>query len=187
MATQTKEHPLSTGDDSTQMNGEQPAPTPRRTAFDQLKPLFGKYKDNPHAREVLDGVLARRQAERPDDDRPDDVEYLLDTDTMTDSSDSRKQTMRQVTISIPDDTYTDAIRRAQLEGFAVPETYMADLIVSQVAADSDNYDHVFTPEVIAELDQISAEIAAGARTYALSELNDHLAANREAWLAKHPH
>ena len=86
-----------------------------------------------------------------------------------------------------DDTYANAIRRAQQEGFGAPETYMADLVMSHVANDSDNCDYLFTPEVIAELDEISAEIAAGAKTYSLSELDEHLAADREAWLANHPH
>jgi hypothetical protein len=93
--------------------------------------------------------------------------------------------MQEVTISIPDDAYANLKIRAQQEGFGTPEIYMADVIVNHAAIDPVNYDHLFTPDVISELDQICAEIDAGAKMYTLDEVAEHLAENRKAWLAKH--
>jgi hypothetical protein len=68
MAAQTKERIVPETDLSPRANGEQStAPAKRRSAADQLRPLFGKYKDNPRAREVLDGVVASRHQDGCDD------------------------------------------------------------------------------------------------------------------------
>jgi hypothetical protein len=47
---------------------------------------------------------------------------------------------------------------------------------------NDNFDHLFTPEVIAELDKISKAIKAGEKTYTIKELNSHLKRRRREWL-----
>jgi hypothetical protein len=51
--------------------------------------------------------------------------------------------------------------------------------------DPDNLDHLFTPEVIAHLDRISAAVKAGARTYSLEEADEYIRTAREDWLANH--
>jgi len=49
----------------------------------------------------------------------------------------------------------------------------------------DNYDHLFTPEVIAELDAISAEVKAGGKTYTSEEVSEHFADKHRKWVADH--
>jgi hypothetical protein len=93
--------------------------------------------------------------------------------------------MRQVTISIPDEAYATAEKRAQEEGFGSAEMFLSDLVVSSVDSDDDDYQHLFTPEVIAELDAIASKIDAGGKLYTEDEVRASLAANREAWLKNH--
>ena len=93
--------------------------------------------------------------------------------------------MYQVTINIPDEAYITAIERAKQEGFGSTEVFLSDLLISSITPESDNQDHLFTPEVISELDRISAEIKAGAKTYTSEEVHAHLAQKRKAWLANH--
>jgi hypothetical protein len=93
--------------------------------------------------------------------------------------------MHQVTINIPDEAYITAKERAKQEGFGSTEVFLSDLVISSISPDSDNQDHVFTTTVISELDRISAEIKAGAKTYTAEEVRTHLAQKRKAWLANH--
>jgi hypothetical protein len=46
---------------------------------------------------------------------------------------------------------------------------------------SEQFDHIFTPEVIARLDRISAEIKAGGRTYTMDEVREHFEKKRKEW------
>ena len=55
----------------------------------------------------------------------------------------------------------------------------------ELSTDGDDYSSLFTPEVIAELDAIAAEIDAGGKLYTDAEVDAILAANREAWIKKH--
>jgi hypothetical protein len=69
-----------------------------------------------------------------------------------------------------------------------PEQVIEQIIDAGIHAhqsDPDNYDHLFTPEVIAELDSISAEIKAGGKTYSMEEVREHFVQKRQAWLANH--
>ena len=52
--------------------------------------------------------------------------------------------------------------------------------------DPDNFDHLFTPEVIADLRTISAEVKAGGKTYSMEEVDEHFVQKRKAWLANLP-
>jgi len=51
--------------------------------------------------------------------------------------------------------------------------------------EDDNFDHLFTPEVIAKIDAASAEADAG-KLFTLDEVNERLDALRDEWLASHP-
>jgi hypothetical protein len=42
----------------------------------------------------------------------------------------------------------------------------------------------FTPDRLAELDQISRKIDAGGKTYTIEELNEHFEQKRKSWLGK---
>lgn len=52
--------------------------------------------------------------------------------------------------------------------------------------DPDNYDHLFTPEVVADLRSIAAEMESGGRVYSGEEIDEHFAQRRLEWLANHP-
>lgn len=88
-------------------------------------------------------------------------------------------------VSIPDQLFAQAQHEAAANGVTV-SAYVASLISQAVQSDPDNFDHFFTPSVIAELDEIVAEIDAGGKTYSSAEVDDHFIQKRNAWLANHP-
>ncbi len=49
---------------------------------------------------------------------------------------------------------------------------------------NNNFENIFTPEVLAELDA-SADDAREGKTYSQAQVNELLAENRAAWLEKH--
>lgn len=53
-------------------------------------------------------------------------------------------------------------------------------------SDEENFDDRFTPEVIAFLDQTSAEMRAGGKTYTMEVIDERVKKTREAWLRNHP-
>jgi len=54
-----------------------------------------------------------------------------------------------------------------------------------VHSDLDNYDHIFTPELITKLDAARAEARTG-NNLTMEQVKDKLKEKRDAWLAKHP-
>jgi len=92
--------------------------------------------------------------------------------------------MHQVTISIPDQAYARVTKRAEEEGFDSTETFLSDLVVASVDEEED-YQHLFTPDVIAELDAIASGIRNGEKVYTSEEVAAHFAAKRDAWLKDH--
>ena len=50
---------------------------------------------------------------------------------------------------------------------------LPELILGNMASTADDYDHLFTPAVIAELDGIAAKIKAGGITYSIEEVHEH--------------
>lgn len=83
------------------------------------------------------------------------------------------------TVSIPDALYVQLTEMATESGMSVDQL-LADLITDAVDGPEDNYDHLFTPEVMQELDRIDA----GAKTYSLEEVDEHMAEVRKEWQAK---
>jgi len=53
------------------------------------------------------------------------------------------------------------------------------------SGEQENFDHLFTPEVIADLDKISDTIKAGGKTYTMDEVDQHLEQKRQEWLRNH--
>jgi len=91
-------------------------------------------------------------------------------------------------VQLADEVYEQAQRQAAEAGFDNVEDYLADLVMQDSefeVVDDVNVDHIFTPEVIAELDQISAEIKAGGKTYTMAEVDAHFNKKREEWLRNH--
>jgi hypothetical protein len=85
-------------------------------------------------------------------------------------------------IQLDERIFQEAQRRATAAGFSSVDAYVADVLSHDLDETTDNLDHLFTPEVIAELDQISAEIDAGGKTYSIEEVREHFEKKRTEWL-----
>jgi len=86
-------------------------------------------------------------------------------------------------VQLDDHVFKVAQRRAADAGYASIDQYVADVVVQD--ADTDDVEYIFTPQVLAQLDQISNDIKAGGKTYTLDEVREHFESKRKAWLAKH--
>lgn len=64
-------------------------------------------------------------------------------------------------VELDDQVFKVAQRRAAEAGFSSVDEYVADVVVHDTDDEADNFDHLFTPEVVARLDQISNEMKAG--------------------------
>ena len=78
------------------------------------------------------------------------------------------------TIQIADDVYDRAKRRADEAGCDSVDEYVTTMLADDEAEDTPNLDHLFTPERIADLDRISAEVNAGGVTYTMEQVREHL-------------
>jgi hypothetical protein len=92
-------------------------------------------------------------------------------------------------VQLNDQLYKEAQRRATEAGFSTVDEYVADVVSHDLVEDNGDetpdLDHLFTPEVIAQLDQISAEIKAGGKTYTMEEVREHFEKKRKKWLQNH--
>ena len=88
-------------------------------------------------------------------------------------------------VNIADELYKDAQRRAIEAGFTTVDEYVADVISHDLELITENADHVFTPEVIRELDRVSAAAKAGGKTYSAEEVKEHFRKRSEAWRENH--
>lgn len=84
-------------------------------------------------------------------------------------------------IQLSDQLYKQAQRRASEVGFQSVDEYVAEMIETDVGISTENFDHFFTPQIIAELDQIQAEIKAGGKTYTQDEIDEHFRRKSQAW------
>jgi hypothetical protein len=89
-------------------------------------------------------------------------------------------------VQLTDQLYQEAQRRAAEAGFASVDEYIADVVTQDVADDAENFDHLFTPQVVSELEQISATAKAGGKTYSSEEVRKHFQKKSDAWRASHP-
>jgi hypothetical protein len=69
--------------------------------------------------------------------------------------------MHQVQLELTDQLYDQAKRRAIEAGFKSVEEYAADVLADDLAVDTENFDHLFTPERLALIDKAEAQIEAG--------------------------
>ena len=89
-------------------------------------------------------------------------------------------------VTIPDPLVNQAQHVAAASGFDSVAAYVIDLIGHNVKPEGDeDYDHVFTPEVLAALDLAAAEARAG-KSYTRKQVDEFLVENRTAWLANRP-
>jgi hypothetical protein len=86
-------------------------------------------------------------------------------------------------VNLDDHLYQQAQRWATEAGFNTVDEYVADVISNDLELSIENQDHLFTPEVISELDRISASIQAGGKTYSSDEVREHFRKRSEAWRA----
>ncbi len=89
-------------------------------------------------------------------------------------------------VRLDDQVFKVAQRRASEAGFASVEEYIADVVTQDVADDTENFDLLFTPQVVNELEQISAVARAGGKTYTSEEVREHFRKKSDAWRASHP-
>ena len=89
-------------------------------------------------------------------------------------------------IRLTDQLYRQAKRRAAKEGFDSVDEYVRQVVSDSLRDQTGNFDHIFTPERLAELQQISADIAAGGKTYSMKEVKEHFEKKRKKWLKDHP-
>jgi hypothetical protein len=87
-------------------------------------------------------------------------------------------------VKLADELYQQAQRRASEAGYASVDEYIAGVLTHELSdepGDDENLDHLFTPEFLAHLDTISAEMHAG-KSVSMEEIDQHLADVRKAWL-----
>ncbi len=89
-------------------------------------------------------------------------------------------------VQLPDQLLPRSITLASEAGFASVEEYIADVVTQDVADDTENFDHLFTPQVVTELEQISAAAKAGGKTYTSEEVREHFRKKSDAWRASRP-
>jgi hypothetical protein len=88
-------------------------------------------------------------------------------------------------VQLSDRLYKDAQRRAAEAGFSSVDAFIAEVVSHNLHDESEDLDHLFTPERIARLDRISAEIKAGGKTYTMEEVREHFEKKRKTWLENH--
>jgi len=109
---------------------------------------------------------------------------ISDPETLEWIDPSERNTMR-LEVTIPDQLYSEAKRSAAAGGFGSMDAYVADLISHDIQPESDNDDHFFTAEVVAEIH----EAAAAARTgdnVSLDQFRAEAKIRNAAWRATHP-
>ena len=91
-------------------------------------------------------------------------------------------------VELDEQVYKAAERRAAEGGYASVGAYITGIIVEDAAGnveDDSNFDHLFTPERIAEIDEGLADIRAG-RGYTLEQAQAELAKCRAEWRQEKP-
>ena len=89
-------------------------------------------------------------------------------------------------VHLPDPLYEQARQRASEAGFQSVDEYVAEIVESDICAGAADYDHLFTPEVVAELEQIHAEMKVGGKTLTPEEVDESLRRKSQAWTANSP-
>ena len=88
--------------------------------------------------------------------------------------------MHQIPIQLTERLYEEAERRAGNGGFRSVDEYVADVVRNDLHDAPENFDHLFTPEVIAKLDAAAAQADAG-QLVTFEELEARLNVKRGTW------
>jgi len=93
--------------------------------------------------------------------------------------------MHQVQFELTDQLYDQAERRAVEAGFKSVGEYIKGVVSDDLAAESANFDNLFTPERIAHIEAVRADIQAGGKTYTQAEVREHFLKRWESWPEAH--
>jgi len=86
-------------------------------------------------------------------------------------------------VQLSDLLYEKAKLRAKEAGFSDVDAFIAEVLEADLSEEAADFDHLFTPERLAHLDRISAEVKAGAKTYTPEEVRAHFRKKHDAWPA----
>ncbi len=89
--------------------------------------------------------------------------------------------MHLLSISIPDEAYALVEERAQEEGFSSAEQFLAEFITANIGPAEAGIDHLFTPRVIAHLDQVAEQADGGMATLTSEEITERLRRTKAKW------
>jgi len=93
--------------------------------------------------------------------------------------------MHEVQLQLPDQLYDRAQRRAVEAGFKSVSDYIRGIVTDDLAVDSENLDHLFTPERLALIDKAADEVRAG-QFFTAEEADAELARRRAEWRQSRP-
>jgi len=88
-------------------------------------------------------------------------------------------------VRLSDQLYQEAQRRAAEAGFPSVDDYVADVLQHDLHEQTENFDHLFTPERLAHIDRAATEIDAG-KGLTLEQVDAELAKRRAEWLRQNP-
>ena len=91
-------------------------------------------------------------------------------------------------VQIDDQVFQAALRRAADGGYSSVDAYITDVVVHDLTnanEETPDLDHLFTPQVIAELEQVSAKAQAGGTTYTSEDIREHFRRKSRGWGENH--
>jgi hypothetical protein len=88
-------------------------------------------------------------------------------------------------ILLDDKLYHELQRRASESGYATVDEYIAEILSHDPDEQSENLDHLFTPERLAHIDEAKAQIKSG-NFYTSEQADAELARRRAEWLQENP-
>jgi hypothetical protein len=88
-------------------------------------------------------------------------------------------------VQLDDHLYEQVQRRATDAGFSTVDEYIAEILSRDIHDDTENIDHLFTPERLAHIDEAEAQIKAGS-FYTSEQADVELAKRRAEWLRQNP-
>jgi len=82
-------------------------------------------------------------------------------------------------IQLTDQVYIEVKRRSVEAGYNSVDDYVVNVLTYDVFADTENLDHLFTPERLAHIDQAAAQVKAG-EFHTAAQVREHFKVRFEA-------
>ena len=89
------------------------------------------------------------------------------------------------TVNVSNELYQLIQQSALNAGFANVDDYVAEVLSCGFPNDTENFDHLFTPERMAQIAQSEREMDAG-HFYTMEQADAELAKRKENWLRENP-